>query len=70
MRGARRPAYFGTTVAETVTKAYSLTEILEEMADLYYRTRLAGDPIILGPEQLAETRAKISGYGQSKKADG
>ena len=58
------------TVAETATKAYSLTEILEEMAELYYRTRLAGDPIILGPEQLAETRAKISGYGQSKKADG
>ncbi len=58
------------TVDETATKAYSLTEILEEMAELYYRTRLAGDPVILGPEQLAEHRAKISGYGQTKKAAG
>lgn len=58
------------TVDETATKAYSLTEILEEMAELYYRTRLAGDPVILGPEQLAETRAKISGYGQTKRAAG
>jgi L-fuculose-phosphate aldolase len=57
-------------VAETATKAYSLTEILEEMAELYYRTRLAGDPILLGPGQLAETRTKISGYGQSKRASG
>ena len=58
------------TVAETATKAYSLTEILEAMAELYYRTRLAGDPLILGPDQLAETRAKISGYGQTKRAPG
>lgn len=58
------------TVAETATGAYSLTEILEEMAELYYRTRLAGDPSILGPDQLAETRAKISGYGQTKRAPG
>ena len=56
------------TVAETATRAYSLTETLEEMAELYYRTRLAGDPIILGPEAIAETRAKISGYGQAKKS--
>ncbi len=58
------------TVAETATKAYSLTEILEEMAELYYRTRLAGDPVILGPDRIAETRAKISGYGQSKRMSG
>ncbi|QIN81506.1 fuculose phosphate aldolase [Rubrobacter tropicus] len=56
------------TVAETATKAYSLTEILEEMAELYYRTRLAGDPIILGPDRIAETRAKIAGYGQAKRS--
>lgn len=62
-------ATYGTvTVAETATKAYSLTEILEEMAELYYRTRLAGDPTILAPDRIAETRAKISGYGQSKLA--
>ena len=58
------------TVGETVGKAYSLTEILEEMAELYYRTRIAGDPIILRPDQIAETRAKISNYGQTKGTTG
>ena len=52
------------------TRAYSLTEILEEMAELYYRTRLAGEPILLDPGQVAETRARISGYGQSKRTSG
>jgi L-fuculose-phosphate aldolase len=56
------------TVGETVGKAYSLTEILEEMAELYYRTRIAGEPIILNPDQIAETRAKIADYGQTKRA--
>jgi L-fuculose-phosphate aldolase len=58
------------TVGETVGKAYSLTEILEEMAEIYYRTTLAGEPVILGPEQIAETRAKIATYGQTKQATG
>lgn len=58
------------TAAETATKAYTLTEILEEMAELYYRTLLAGEPIILGPDRISETRARISGYGQSKRAPG
>jgi L-fuculose-phosphate aldolase len=53
-------------VGETVAEAYTLTEILEEMAELYYRTRLAGEPVILGSERIAEVRAKIANYGQSK----
>jgi L-fuculose-phosphate aldolase len=53
-------------VEDTASEAYSLTEILEEMAELYYRTRLAGEPVILGSEQIAEVRAKIVDYGQSK----
>jgi L-fuculose-phosphate aldolase len=57
-------------VGETVGKAYSLTEILEEMAEIYYRTRLAGEPILLSQEQLADTRAKIFTYGQTKPAAG
>jgi L-fuculose-phosphate aldolase len=57
-------------VGETVGKAYSLTEILEEMAEIYYRTRVAGDPIILGPDQISETRAKIATYGQTKPSAG
>jgi L-fuculose-phosphate aldolase len=52
----------GTTVAE----AFSRTELLEQMAELYYRARTAGEPVILSPEQMAEVAAKIHDYGQSK----
>lgn len=58
------------TVGDTAAEAYSRTEVLEEMAELYYRARLAGEPAILGPEQLAEVAAKISDYGQSKAVHG
>jgi L-fuculose-phosphate aldolase len=55
------------TVGRSPEEAYALTVTLEEMAELYYRTMTAGDPIILGPEAIAETRAKIAGYGQAKR---
>jgi L-fuculose-phosphate aldolase len=55
-------------VGESVSRAYARTEVLEEMAALYYRTRVAGEPVLLTPEQISETAAKISGYGQSKPA--
>jgi L-fuculose-phosphate aldolase len=54
------------TVGETPEKALSLTVILEEMAQIYYQTRLAGEPILLSPEQVEEVATKIAGYGQSK----
>jgi L-fuculose-phosphate aldolase len=53
-------------VGETVGEAYALTEILEEMAEIYYRACLAGKPLLLNPEEIAETRAKILKYGQYK----
>ena len=58
------------TVGDTAAEAYSRTEVLEEMAELYYRARLAGEPAILSLEQLAEVAAKISDYGQSKATSG
>lgn len=42
--------------------------MLEEMAEIYYRTRIAGEPVLLSPEQVEEVAAKISGYGQTKPA--
>lgn len=54
------------TVGESVREAYSRTEILEEMAEIYYRARLAGEPVILTPQQMAEVSAKIHDYGQYK----
>ena len=38
------------------------------MAEVYYRTRVAGEPVILTPEQIGDVAAKISGYGQTKLA--
>ena len=54
------------TVAEGPGEAYSRTEILEEMAELYYRTRLAGGPLLLTEEQISEVAAKFAGYGQPR----
>jgi len=56
------------TVAESPEEAFSRTVVLEEMAEIYYRTRIAGQPILLSPEQVGEVSAKISGYGQPKPA--
>ena len=53
-------------VRETVSKAYSRTEILEEMAEIYSRTRLAGEPILLTSGQVEEVSAKITNYGRAK----
>ena len=52
------------TVGENAEKAFARTVVLEEMAELYYRTRLAGEPVLLDPEQISEVAAKIQGYGQ------
>ncbi len=53
-------------IGETASKALSRTELLEEMAEIYYRARLAGEPILLTPEQMTEVSARIATYGQSK----
>lgn len=54
------------TVGASVSEAYSRTELLEEMAEIFYRAKLAGEPVILTPEQMAEVSTKIHDYGQSK----
>jgi L-fuculose-phosphate aldolase len=53
-------------VGASVSEAYSRTELLEEMAEIFYRARVAGEPVLLTTEQLAEVSAKIHDYGQSK----
>ena len=54
------------TVGASLGEAYSRTEVLEEMAELYYLAKVAGEPVILTPEQMAEVAAKIHDYGQFK----
>jgi L-fuculose-phosphate aldolase len=56
------------TVGDRPEEAFSRTVVLEEMAEIYYRTRAVGEPVLLSPEQVDEVAAKISGYGQTKPA--
>ena len=56
-------------VGASVSEAYSRTELLEEMAEIYYRAKLAGEPVLLTSGQMAEVSAKIHDYGQSKPAE-
>ena len=56
------------TVGETASEAYSKAEILEEMARVYYQARLAGEPVLLTPEQVREVSDKIATYGQEPLA--
>jgi L-fuculose-phosphate aldolase len=49
-------------------EAFKRTEILEEMAEIFHHTRLAGGPILLSQTQISETANKMAaGYGQLKK---
>jgi ribulose-5-phosphate 4-epimerase/fuculose-1-phosphate aldolase len=56
------------TVGEGPKQAFSRTVVLEEMAQIYYRARVAGQPILLTEEQVEEVAGKITGYGQTKPA--
>jgi L-fuculose-phosphate aldolase len=56
------------TVGESPEEAFSRTVVLEEMAQIYYRARVVGQPILLTEEQVEEVAAKITGYGQTKPA--
>jgi L-fuculose-phosphate aldolase len=53
-------------IGESAGEAFSRTVILEEMAEIYYRARVAGEPVLLTSEQVHEVATKIAGYGQSK----
>ena len=55
-------------VGKSAWEAFSRTVVLEEMAEIYYRTRMAGEPILLNQRQVTEVAAKIAYYGQSKLA--
>jgi L-fuculose-phosphate aldolase len=54
------------TVGESAEEAFSRTVVLEEMAEIYYRARLDGEPVLLSPEQVEDVAAKIADYGQVK----
>jgi len=57
------------TLGDGPEEAFSRTVVLEKMAEIYFRARVAGEPVLLSPEQVGEVATKISGYGQTKPAD-
>ncbi len=54
------------SVGTTLGEAYARAELLEQMAEIYYRARTAGEPVLLTADEMAEVAAKIHDYGQSK----
>ncbi|MDP9454793.1 MAG: class II aldolase/adducin family protein [Actinomycetota bacterium] len=56
------------TVGKSAEEAFTSSVVLEEMAELYYHARLAGEPTLLDRDQVNEVAEKISGYGQPKDA--
>lgn len=51
-------------VGKDVGQAYAFTEILEEMAEIYYRTLAVGKaPALLSDEDIRTVREKMKGYG-------
>jgi L-fuculose-phosphate aldolase len=53
------------TVGSSMEEAYHRTETLEEMAEIYYRARTLGEPVLLNQSQIAQTRKKLAKYGPS-----
>ena len=51
------------TVGGSAEDAFASSVVLEEMAEIYYHARLAGEPRLLDRGQVGEVANKISGYG-------
>ncbi len=54
------------TVGSTVAEAYKNAVILEEMAELYYRTLTIGEPTLLSTEQMEHVLHEFQTYGKQK----
>lgn len=50
--------------AGNLAKAFSITEDIEYCAELYYRTKAIGQPVILSDEEMALMSQKFKSYGQ------
>lgn len=65
-RAALMSNHGSVVVGESLAQAYTLTQELEWVCDLYLRTLSAGTPKILSPGQIDAVSSKIrrTGYGQ------
>ncbi|MCQ4924056.1 L-fuculose-phosphate aldolase [Tissierella carlieri] len=53
--------------AKDLANAFNITEEIEYCAELYYRTKAIGEPVILPEEEMVLMLEKFKTYGQVKK---
>lgn len=53
--------------AKDLANAFNITEEIEYCAELYYRSKSIGDPVILSEEEMIKMIDKFKTYGQVKK---
>ena len=55
--------------AKDLANAFNITEEIEYCAELYYRTKCIGEPVILPEEEMKLMMDKFKTYGQVKKEE-
>lgn len=50
--------------AQTLANAFNITEEIEYCAELYYRTKAIGNPVILSDDEMTLMAEKFKSYGQ------
>lgn len=53
--------------SKDLANAFNITEEIEYSAELYYRTKAIGEPVILSEEEMLLMLEKFKTYGQVKK---
>lgn len=53
--------------AKDLANAFNITEEIEYCAELYYRCKSVGEPVILSPEEMELMAEKFKTYGQVRK---
>ncbi len=51
-------------VAGSLARAFAIAEQVEFVARIYYQARLAGEPVLIGDEEMVRVREKLRQYGQ------
>lgn len=52
------------SLGRNIEEAFSIAEIIEFMAEIYYRTKCIGKPILLGKDEMQKMIKKFKTYGQ------
>ena len=52
------------TVGKNIAEAFSIAEIIEFMAEIYYRTKCIGNPTLIDKKEMQLMIEKFRSYGQ------